>query len=163
MGGKMTGAAARRQAELTSLLEPVVADSGFDLEGLQVSQAGRRSLVRVIVDSDNGVSLDDIAVLSKSISAELDETDDGFGSSPYTLEVTSPGVDRPLTAPRHWRRARGRLVRFERDGKPVQARVLDATEQQVRLDVDGEVATHEIESVSPAKVQVEFSKSETKE
>ncbi|QHC02525.1 ribosome maturation factor RimP [Epidermidibacterium keratini] len=159
----MTGAAARRQAELTSLLEPVVADSGFDLEGLHVSQAGRRSLVRVVVDSDNGVSLDDIAVLSKSISAQLDEGDDGFGSSPYTLEVTSPGVDRPLTTPRHWRRARGRLVRFERDGKPVQGRVLDTTEKQVRLDVDGEVAMHDIESVSPAKVQVEFSKSEPKE
>lgn len=163
MSGRTSDAAARKQAELTTRLEPLVIEAGFDLEGVQVTPAGRRSVARIIVDSDNGVSLDDIALLSKRLSAELDKGDDGFGSSPYTLEVTSPGVDRPLTTARHWRRAKGRLVKFQLDGKPAEGRIVDSTDDTVRLDLDGEVSSHSIEAVSPAKVQVEFSKKNPKE
>jgi ribosome maturation factor RimP len=95
---------------LNGWIEPVVGAAGYDLEELVVTPAGRRSIVRVVVDRDAGVTLDDIAEVSKAVSDVLDANDDGMGRTPYVLEVTSPGVDRPLTAPRHWRRNVGRLV-----------------------------------------------------
>ena len=82
----------------------------MDLESVKVTTAGRRRLLRVVVDSDRGVSLDDAALASRELSAKLDASD-VMGDMPYTLEVSSPGVDRPLTQPRHWQRAVGRLVR----------------------------------------------------
>ena len=116
-GGADTSAAPRPggrhsadPAELERLLEPIVRAAGMDLESVRVGSAGRRRLLRVIVDADGGVSLDDIALVSREVSARLDATG-AMGEAPYTLEVSSPGVDRPLTLPRHWRRAVGRLVR----------------------------------------------------
>ena len=97
-------------ARLAEWIEPVVADAGYDLEELVVTPAGRRSIVRVVVDRDEGVSLDDVAEISRTVSEVLDSNDDGMGRTPYVLEVTSPGVDRPLTEPRHGRRNTGRLV-----------------------------------------------------
>ena len=97
-------------AELEALLAPVMRAVGLDLESVRIGTAGRRRLLRVIVDADGGVSLDDIALVSREVSARLDGTG-AMGDAPYTLEVSSPGVDRPLTEPRHWRRAAGRLVR----------------------------------------------------
>lgn len=95
---------------LAGLVAPVVETAGYDLEELVVTPAGRRSIVRVVVDRDAGVTLDDVAEVSRAVSTALDEHDGEFGSAPYVLEVTSPGVDRPLTEPRHWRRNTGRLV-----------------------------------------------------
>src|SRR3954468_24237916 len=89
---------------LTEWVGPVVAGAGYDLEELVVTPAGRRSVVRVVVDRDEGVTLDDIADVSRAVSAALDDNDGDLGPTPYVLEVTSPGVDRPLTDPRHWRR-----------------------------------------------------------
>jgi ribosome maturation factor RimP len=97
-------------ARLAGWIEPVVGAAGYDLEELVVTPAGRRSIVRVVVDRDRGVTLDDIAEVSRAVSAVLDDNDDDLGRSPYVLEVTSPGVDRPLTDQRHWRRNVGRLV-----------------------------------------------------
>jgi ribosome maturation factor RimP len=97
-------------ARLAGWIEPVVAAAGYDLEELVVTPAGRRSVVRVVVDRDQGVTLDDIAEVSRAVSEVLDQNDDGMGRTPYVLEVTSPGVDRPLTEQRHWRRNTGRLV-----------------------------------------------------
>ncbi|SFO58523.1 ribosome maturation factor RimP [Geodermatophilus obscurus] len=106
--------ATRQQDEATTRLagwiEPVVTGAGYDLEELVVTPAGRRSVVRVVVDRDEGVSLDDVAEVSRAVSAVLDQNDGDLGRAPYVLEVTSPGVDRPLTEPRHWRRNTGRLV-----------------------------------------------------
>jgi ribosome maturation factor RimP len=95
---------------LNGWIEPVVGAAGYDLEELVVTPAGRRSVVRVVVDRDEGVTLDDIADVSRAVSEVLDANDDGMGRTPYVLEVTSPGVDRPLTDARHWRRNVGRLV-----------------------------------------------------
>lgn len=147
-----------RQTELEARIRPVVEQAGFDLESLVVSQAGRRSVVRVIVDSDDGVSLDDIAAISRAVSAELDEGDDGFGASPYTLEVTSPGVDRPLTEQRHWRRATGRLVEWTADAKKVQGRVRGIEGDLVTVEIAGQTRQLDRAEISPARVQVEFSK-----
>ena len=96
-------------ARLAGWITPVVDGAGYELEELVVTPAGRRSVVRVVVDRDSGVTLDDIAEVSRAVSDVLDANDDGMGRA-YVLEVTSPGVDRPLSEPRHWRRNIGRLV-----------------------------------------------------
>ncbi|KAB2367137.1 ribosome maturation factor RimP [Actinomadura montaniterrae] len=122
-------------ADLTALLAPAVAAAGFDLEEVDVRPAGRRRLVKIVVDGDGGVGLDDIARLSEKASALLDESD-VMGTSPYVLEVTSPGVDRPLTEPRHWRRAVGRLVVVPlAEGGQVEGRVVAADDEAVEIDV----------------------------
>lgn len=142
---------------LASLIEPVVTASGYDLERVSVGRAGRRGLVRIVVDGDNGVGLDDVAALSKAISAALDEHDGLMGRAPYTLEVTSPGVDRPLTHPRHWRRAVGRLVRVDlADGPAFHGRVVAADEDGVDLNVDGARRRVGYGVIRSARVQVEF-------
>ncbi|MFP5372621.1 MAG: ribosome maturation factor RimP, partial [Actinomycetes bacterium] len=97
-------------ARLAGWIEPVVGSAGYDLEELVVTPAGRRSVVRVVVDREEGVTLDDIAEVSRAVSEVLDSNDEGMGRTPYVLEVSSPGVDRPLTEPRHWRRNTGRMV-----------------------------------------------------
>jgi ribosome maturation factor RimP len=143
-------------AELHPVVEGVVRAAGFDLEEIDVRQAGRRRLFRVVVDSDSGVGLDDIATLSRRIAAGLDLHDDVLGG-PYTLEVTSPGVDRPLTAPRHWRRAHLRLVEVAlRDAGKIIGRVGVAGEEQVRLLVDGVLRDVRYADVERAGVVVEF-------
>jgi ribosome maturation factor RimP len=147
------------QDRLAALIGPVVAATGYDLEAVSVSQAGRRSLVRVVVDSDHGVSLDAVAEVSRAISEALDAHDDPVGRSPYVLEVTSPGVDRPLTEPRHWRRAAGRLVRVPVTGQgTVQGRVLRADEAGVVLDVAGTERSFGYGELGKGAVQVEFNR-----
>src|ERR1700734_4038935 len=111
-GGLRPAAGTADDKKLAGLMEPVVAAAGMDLESVRMTVAGRRRLLRVVVDSDHGVSLDDAADVSREISALLDARN-VLGDVPYTLEVSSPGVDRPLTEPRHWRRGRGRRGRVE--------------------------------------------------
>jgi ribosome maturation factor RimP len=120
--------------KLAGLIEPVVAAAGMDLESVRMTVAGKRRLLRIVVDSDQGVSLDDAAEVSREISAVLDARQ-ALGEVPYTLEVSSPGVDRPLTEPKHWRRARGRLVRVKVAGEgSVEGRLLAADADGVTLD-----------------------------
>jgi len=163
--------AGRRQADgaadserLFALLEPATKAAGMDLESVRVTSAGRRRLLRIVVDSDGGVSLDDIAVVSRELSAELDAAA-AMGEQPYTLEVSSPGVDRPLTEPKHWRRAIGRLVTVApaaRQGSadapagPVTGRVKGASQDGVTLDVDGETRQFGYRELGPGKIQIEF-------
>jgi ribosome maturation factor RimP len=144
---------------LAGLIGPAVAAAGFDLEGVTVSQAGRRSMVRVVVDADTGVSLDDIAAVSRLVSSVLDDNDGMTGRSPYVLEVTSPGVDRPLTEVRHWRRAAGRLVSVPvAERGTLTGRVLRADEGGVVLDVAGDERTFGYGQLGKGSVQVEFNR-----
>src|SRR3954468_13817528 len=122
-------------ARLTGWIAPVVDGVGYDLEELVVTPAGRRTVVRVVVDRDEGVTLDDIADVSRAVSEVLDANDDGMGR-PYVLEVTSPGVDRPLTEHRHWRRNVGRLVTAAGGGDEVTGRVTDVDGAGVVLAVE---------------------------
>jgi ribosome maturation factor RimP len=132
-GGLRTTAGPVDDKKLAGLIEPVVAAAGMDLESVRVSVAGKRRLLRIVVDSDHGVSLDEAADVSRDISALLD-AGNVLGETPYTLEVSSPGVDRPLTEPRHWRRARGRLVKVKVTGEgSVEGRVLAADADGVTL------------------------------
>ncbi|MWK33214.1 ribosome maturation factor RimP [Actinomadura sp. J1-007] len=134
------GAPARRGreaavTELARLLEPALAEAGFDLEEVDVRPAGRRRLVKIVVDADDGVGIDDVATLSQTASDLLDGSD-VMGTAPYVLEVTSPGVDRPLTEPRHWRRATGRLIVAPlAEGGQIEGRVVAADDASVVIDV----------------------------
>lgn len=148
----------RARSELERLLEPVVVEAGFDLEEVLVVPAGKRRQVRVIVDADGGVSLDDVAVVSRRISAALDGSD-VMGAAPYVLEVTSPGVDRPLTHPRHWRRATGRLVRAALSGGgEITGRVTAADDAVVVLDTDSSERRLGYDELVRGLVQVEFNR-----
>ena len=141
---------------LAGLLQPVVAAAGMDLESVRMTTAGRRRLLRIVVDSDHGVSLDDAALISRELSTTLDATD-VLGDVPYTLEVSSPGVDRPLIEPRHWRRAVGRLVRVKAAAEgTVQGRVLAADDDGVTIDVDGAKRRFAYGDLGAGAVQVEF-------
>jgi ribosome maturation factor RimP len=147
--------------KLAGLIEPVVAASGMDLESVRMTVAGRRRKLSIVVDSDHGVSLDETADVSRDISVMLDASN-ALGDFPYTLEVSSPGVDRPLTEPRHWRRARGRLVRVKVAGEgSVEGRVLAADADGVTLGiVSGKGASDErrfpFADMGAGSVQVEF-------
>ena len=146
------------RARLVQLLTPAVQSSGYDLEDLTVSPAGRRKVVRVVVDKDGGVTLDDIADVSRTVSDLLDTPEaEQLLAGAYTLEVTSPGVDRPLTAPRHWRRSVGRLVAAKTATATVTGRVVEADDAQAVLDVDGAKRPLLYGEVVSAHVQVEFS------
>ncbi|MDT0351010.1 ribosome maturation factor RimP [Pseudonocardia charpentierae] len=154
--------------ELRELLEPFVTDAGFELDALDVRSAGRRHTVRMVVDSDSGAGLDAIARLSRAASDALDSNEHLVGGS-YTLEVTSPGVDRPLTLPRHWRRAHLRLVTVRpQPGSPLgdavfAGRVGAAGDTSVTLLVDGRLREVRYADVAHAAVEVEFAPPPTKE
>jgi len=166
--------AAAQPERLAGLLEPVVTAAGLELESVRVGRAGRRGLLRVVVDAEHGVTLDDIALVSRSVAAEVDASD-AMGPGPYTLEVSSPGVDRPLTEPRHWRRATGRLVRvpvrdpaFRTAGatrssgpgqsRSIEGRVAEAGPSGVTLEIGGELRDFRYAELGPGQVQVEFDK-----
>jgi len=137
------------------LAEPIEA-LGLDLEAVDLSKAGKRSVLRVAVDKDGGVDLDDIAAATSEVSRLLDDSD-VMGNSPYTLEVSSPGVDRPLTLPRHWRRNAGRLVKVSLDGgDEVTGRIVSSDEEGVDLDVDGTTRRLGFGDVAKARIQIEF-------
>ncbi len=131
---------------------------GLDLEAVELTPAGKRRVLRIAVDKDGGVSLDDVAAATRAINETID-TSDAMGEHPYTLEVTSRGVDRPLTEPRHWRRNRSRLVKVTLvDGTAVTGRIGDADEEQVSLDVDGAARAVPYTDVKKALVQIEFNR-----
>ena len=151
----------RDEGRIADVIGPVIAAAGMDLESVRVSAAGRRRLLRVVVDSDRGVSLDDAAAISRKLSAALDATP-VMGDFPYTLEVSSPGVDRPLTDARHWRRAVGRLVQVTAaDAGPISGRVLAADADGVTLDVAGDRRRFGYAALGAGAVQVEFGHPQT--
>jgi ribosome maturation factor RimP len=149
------------EGRIADVIGPVIAAAGMDLESVRVSAAGRRRLLRVVVDSDRGVSLDDAAAISRKLSAALDAAP-VMGDFPYTLEVSSPGVDRPLTDPRHWRRAVGRLVQVTAaDAGPISGRVLAADSDGVTLDVAGDHRRFGYAALGAGAIQVEFGHPQT--
>jgi ribosome maturation factor RimP len=133
----VTAQPANPGSTVESVVRDAVSGTGFELESLEEARAGQRRLIRVIIDSDAGVGLDDIATVSRAVSMALDQRDEQI-AGPYTLEVTSPGVDRPLTEPRHWRRNRLRLVRAALvDGGELVGRIGDCDDEGVTLLASG--------------------------
>lgn len=146
---------------LAGVITDPLAAVGLDVEAVELTPAGKRRMLRVAVDKDGGVTLDDIAEATKEVSRLLDDSD-VMGEQPYTLEVTSPGTDRPLTLPRHWRRNEGRLVKVTLvGGETVTGRILATEEQRATLDVDGTERDVAFTEVGKAKVQIEFNRKES--
>ncbi|MDG4759505.1 ribosome maturation factor RimP [Micromonospora sp. WMMD710] len=175
-GGPRGGDLAARRTRLRTVIEPVVNGAGYDLEDLSVSRAGRRHVVRVIVDADGGIDLDAVADVSRAVSTALDAAEEADGdivAGEYQLEVSSPGVDRPLTLPRHWRRNVGRLVKVtvrgaaalpgQRGEQPagdrqLTGRVVGAGDDGVQLETDDGRTSWAYAQLGPGRVQVEFTR-----
>ncbi|PWI15108.1 ribosome maturation factor RimP [Streptomyces sp. Act143] len=154
---------------LRELLEPLVTSQGLDLEEIAVDSVGRKRVLRVVVDSDQGADLDAIADVSRALSAKLDETD-AMGEGEYTLEVGTPGAERLLTEHRHYARAVDRLVRFQlAEGGELVARILTVDDDGLDVEVPGvkgRKATSRrlgFAEVTKARVQVEFNRKDKKE
>ncbi|MFC7308713.1 ribosome maturation factor RimP [Streptomyces monticola] len=152
---------------LRDLLEPLVSSKDLDLEEISVTPAGKRRVLRVVVDSDDGVSLDLCAELSRELSEKLDAAD-AMGAGEYVLEVTSPGADRPLTQHRHYVRATGRLVKFQLtpaagDGELV-ARIMQVDDEGLDLEVPGvrgrkpTARRLAFTDIAKARVEIEFNR-----
>ena len=137
--------------QVAAVITPAIQALGFYVEDISITSAGRRSMLTVIVDGDTHLSLDQVTVATKAIS-EIVENLPTLGNNPFTLEVTSPGLDRPLTKPRHWRKNKDRLIKIVlNDGKEITGRINDSTDDEVIVDeqkiafVDIKRATLEIE------------------
>ncbi|GAB2597071.1 ribosome maturation factor RimP [Microlunatus antarcticus] len=151
-----------RDAAIEAVVSPVLESFGLELDALEVVPAGKRRVVRIVVDGDGpkgrGPLLDDIASASRAVSEALD-TSDATGQAAYTLEVSSRGVGRPLTAPKHWRRNATRLVRVDLlDGSQLTGRITEAGEDAVELDVDGAARRLRYDEITKALVQVELNR-----
>ena len=153
-------------AQLRTALAGPLAEHGADLEDITITRAGRREIVRVIVDRDGGIDLDAIAELSHVVSAVLDGPD--FASTlanAYVLEVTSPGVDRPLTEQRHWRRNVTRLVEVRlADGQVVTGRIASVDDDAVTITTDaktGATTPVRFADIARAQIQVEFNRTDS--
>jgi ribosome maturation factor RimP len=149
------------RTRLRTLLEPVVSAAGLELEDLGVTRAGRRHVVRVTVDGEAGVGHDELTDVSHRVSAAMDEAEATGGELPldsYTLEVTSPGVERPLTQPRHWRRNTGRLVTVRVEQRTVTARIAEVTDAGVSFADPGPPEPVPFDHLGSGRVQVEFNR-----
>ena len=141
-----------KKEEIIAVITPALEALGFYLEDVTITSAGRRSMLTVIVDGDTHLSLDQVTVATKAIS-EIVENIQSLGQAPFTLEVTSPGLDRPLTKPRHWRKNIDRLVKIVlSDGKEIKGRVKDATE--ISATVDEQVV--KFSDIKRATLEIEF-------
>ena len=152
---------ARLQAtreRIAAELSGPLASLGLDVEAVELTPAGNRRVLRVAVDQDGGVRDSDLVEASR-LASEVLEGSDVMGKAPYTLEVTSPGVDRPLTLPRHWRRNADRLVRVTlAEGDAVTGRIGTSTDLGVTLDVEGEARELAYADITRAVVQIEFNR-----
>jgi ribosome maturation factor RimP len=153
---------AMNESQIAGVLTPILAQLGLELEAVEIIPAGKRRLLRVVVDGEGpqgtGPLLDDIAEASKAASAALDRAD-VTGAAPYTLEVTSRGVSRPLELPRHWRRNAGRLVAVRLcEGDTITGRIVSSTDESVRLDLNGTAQNVPFADVDRALIQVELNR-----
>ena len=138
--------------EISAAIRPIIEATGNYLEELSITSAGKVKILTVIIDSDTHLNLDQVTAVTKEIS-EIIEALEGLGDGAFTLEVTSPGLDRPLTKPRHWRKNLDRLVKIiMTSGQEVTGRIGEATETTVL--VDSQKVSYE--DIKRAVLEVEF-------
>ena len=152
--------------QISELVTPAVSDQGFYLEDVHVATPGSHRIVTCIVDGDASLNLDQVTSVSRVISELLDEAA-FMGETPFTLEVTSPGVDRPLTQPRHFAKNVDRLLKIIKlDGSEVSGRILSNTDQDVTLTVAVKKETIEhtvsLSEIKRAVVEIEFNRKDDK-
>ena len=150
-----------QESQIAALIEPILSAHGLELDRLDVTPIGKRSVLRVTVDGDgpdgHGPLLDDIAEASSAISAALDASP-AVGSAPYTLEVSTRGVSKPLTEAKHYRRNAGRLVKVWVGEEQSIGRIVGVDGETLTLDVDGEQRELALPSIDKAVVQVEMNR-----
>lgn len=150
-----------QESQIAQVIEPILAEHGLELDRLDVTPIGKRSVLRITVDGDGpegrGPLLDDIAAASSAISVALDESP-AVGSAPYTLEVSTRGISKPLTEPKHFRRNSGRLVKLSTGSDQVTGRIVSATDAGVEIDVEGQLRTVPLAEIDKAVVQVEMNR-----
>lgn len=148
-------------SNLTELLTPVVERAGFVLEEVNVTPAGKRRIVAVVIDrEDSNPSLDEVTVVSKTVSTILDGYSQ-MGDLPFTLEVTTPGVDRPLTLARHWRKNIGRLVKVTPfEGEKFVGRIKSVSSDSAILEFTDSESTIHFSDVKRAQIEIEFNRRE---
>ena len=140
--------------QVLAVITPAIESLGFYVEDITITSAGKRSMLTVIVDGDTHLSLDQVTIATKAIS-EIVENLPTLGNNPFTLEVTSPGLDRPLTKPRHWRKNQDRLIKvILNDGKEINGRIKDSTETSATVDDQ----TINFSDIKRATLEVEFKK-----
>jgi len=140
--------------QVLAVITPAIESLGFYIEDITITSAGKRSMLTVIVDGDTHLSLDQVTGATKAIS-EIVENLPTLGNNPFTLEVTSPGLDRPLTKPRHWRKNQDRLIKIIlNDGKEVTGRIKDSTESSVTVDEQ----VINFADIKRATLEIEFKK-----
>lgn len=141
-----------KKEDISAAITPALEALGFYLEDVTITSAGRRSMLTIIVDGDTHLSLDQVTSATKAI-GEIVESIQSLGETPFTLEVTSPGLDRPLTKPRHWRKNIDRLAKIVLlDGKEVKGRIKAASELSATVD-ESEIKFSDIKRAS---LEVEF-------
>ena len=142
------------QTDVASAIVPIIEADGNYLEEVKIVNAGKRKLITVIVDGDSYLNLDQVASISRSISETLENLP-ALGDGAFTLEVTSPGIDRPLTLPRHWKKNIGKLVKVElNDGTQVEGRIAEINGEKISLE-DSQI---DIRNIKKANLQIEFKK-----
>jgi len=148
--------------QISQLVTPAVEAQGFFLEEVQLVSPGKHRIVTCIVDGETSLNMDQVTGVSRAISELLDEAA-FMGDTPFTLEVTSPGVDRPLTQPRHFRKNIDRLLKIVKiDGDVVTGRICSSSELDVTLTVVEKKETKEVSvkltDIKRATVEIEFNR-----
>ena len=141
-----------KKEDISDAVTPALSALGFYLEDVTITSAGRRSMLTIIVDGDTHLSLDQVTSATKAI-GEIVESIQSLGETPFTLEVTSPGLDRPLTKVRHWQKNINRLVKVVlQDGSEIKGRINEVNEAN---SVVGEIKVN-YSDIKRATLEVEF-------
>jgi ribosome maturation factor RimP len=148
--------------QISEFISPALHKAGYFLEDVNLVSPGQHRIVTVIVDGASALNLDQVTVASKLVSELLDDAP-FMGETPFTLEVTSPGIDRPLTLPRHFAKNVDRLLKVTKtDGEVVTGRILSNTEVDVTLTVtekkDVKEVTIALVDIKRAQVEIEFNR-----
>ena len=148
--------------QISELITPALHQAGYFLEDVNIVSPGQHRIVTVIVDGESGLNLDQVTVASKLVSELLDAAT-FMGETPFTLEVTSPGIDRPLTLPRHFAKNVDRLLKVTKtDGVTVTGRILSNSESEVTLSVTEKKDVKEVvvalTDIKRAIVEIEFNR-----
>ena len=153
-----------QEQQIVEVVTPVLAEHQLELDALDVTPVGKRAVVRITVDGDGpegkGPLLDDIAAASRAVSEALDASEK-VGDAPYTLELSSRGVSKPLSAPKHYRRNRGRLVKLWLEDREITGRIIDTDDEAVALDENGQVTKYPFDGIRKAVIQVELNRKES--